>query len=88
MTIPDDIMKAAESALQQSSGQIFRGDAVAVIAQALAVERERCAKVAEEFAKSLTEPPSCRPDDEIEAWKGKQIACIFIAATIRNGEQP
>lgn len=44
--IPDDIMQAARDALQQSSTQVLRGDAVRIIARAIMAERERCAMVA------------------------------------------
>ncbi len=65
------IMKAAEAALQQSSSQIFRGDAVTVIALAIAAERDRCASAARLAMVN-------NPDAD-------EYTCSICAAAIRKG---
>lgn len=48
-SIPDDIMKAAEQAWFEADEKIIKLDAIAVIAKAIHAERERCAKVCEDW---------------------------------------
>jgi len=49
-TIPDDIMRTARDVLEQPSMRPFRSDDAAIeIARAIAAERERAAKIAEDM---------------------------------------
>lgn len=97
-TIPDDIMLAAREALQQSSTQVLRGDAVAVIARAIMAERERCAMVADsymahadsEFDERVKRSQKGERNLELAASAGAGMshAARRIANAIRKGNRP
>lgn len=87
-TIPEDIMKAAEEALDnllcncaESCGGTagVRKASIDEIAKAINAERERCAEVAEYFAQACV----CAdwPDD---ARGASYYACGDVASAIRN----
>jgi hypothetical protein len=80
MTIPDDIMKAAEAVCVEH-GLISNRAVLLAIARALMAERERCAKIAD-----------CTPDEDYDPYDLADNANYWtavtrqsIAAAIRGG---
>lgn len=70
--ITSDIMKIAEAAWFEADEKIIRLDAQMVIARAIAAERERCAKICEDWPDRLISKPTL--------WK--------VAGSIRGKSEP
>jgi hypothetical protein len=86
--IPEDIMRAARDACEgYFVDPVSRGTAVSCVALAIAAERERCAKVADAFPKRRAPPGVGQHDLLIGQHTGELVACGYIAAAIRKGEQ-
>lgn len=85
MTITDDIMKAArEAAHAVPICDLGSTEGITVIANAIAAERERCARVAWSHIGEM-------PDDDapLDIYDETRIATASaITDAIRNGDQP
>lgn len=90
--IPEDIMAAAEDALDNmlcncieasGSAAAFRKDSITDIAKAIMAERERCALVADFYAQS-----SVHSDWSDDARGAAYYACGDVANAIRNPASP
>ncbi|MDX0541654.1 hypothetical protein GOC59_18900 [Sinorhizobium medicae] len=81
--IPEDIMRSAESALNEAVTEPLKVDAYVVIAKAILAERERCASVADYFSQACV----CSEWTE-EARGGGYYACADVASSIRNPSPP
>ena len=94
MTIPDDVMKAAQEVAKSCVERPYNKGTVAKaaerIARAIMAERERCAKVAEDHrARRLEDAASCRSSNLPETARCAEIEAVGanqIAAAIRRGE--
>ena len=79
--IPDDVMKAAEAAYSDAvrGGHDTRSfeSRIEEIARAIMAERERCAKVVEEY--ELIGHPRLSPGAEINAWYSGQERAYEMA---------
>lgn len=81
--IPDDVREAAEKAHAEFADSRVTDNLSVIIARAILSERERCAKVAEDYGDGGTEY-----DMEPEAAVATSVASKFIAASIRSGAKP
>jgi len=84
--IPEDVMKAVQSAWEQAWGKTGSTNAESIrdaIAIGIIAERERCASVADYFSQACV----CSEWTE-EARGGGYYACADVAASIRNPSPP
>lgn len=83
---PQDIFTTACGIVMEAKSlksMLRHKDVVDAIAAALVAERERCAKIADEY--QLVGHPRLSPGSEINAWwSGQERAAGFISEAIRN----
>lgn len=86
--IPEDIIKAADSALISAILELDNedGNSVAIIAKAILAERERCASLVEGYEITLLEYPS---EEAAEYYVGGADDALLAAAdAIRKSPTP
>jgi len=83
---PEDINKTAWEVWARARLESMCADQVAILAAALVAERERCAKIADEFpdiVMQLVEHPGGPPGNFVRGLRGSDIA-----SAIRNPQTP